>query len=257
MKRMSVAPGRRAGEDARVGAADEVKFCQANLDVVDRKGVFEGYASVFNRQDLGRDVVLPGAFRRSLLARGTAGVRMLFQHDPNEPIGVWEKIHEDARGLYVRGRLMVEVRKGREVLSLMRAGAIDGLSIGFRVEQGVRSRRTGLRRLSRIDLWEVSVVTFPMLPEARIAHVKSRPVKVPYVKRQVPGPADLEHWLRQDVGLTHRQARAVTRDRRAGLDPLGDGSAHTAMHQRLVEQIAEAARLMQGGACVFRGRCPR
>ena len=123
MMRTNAALGRRAGDGARQETADEVKFCRASVDVVDRKGVFEGYASVFNRQDLGRDVVLPGAFRRTLQARGIAGVRMLFQHDPNEPIGVWERIHEDARGLYVRGRLTVEVRKARDVLNLLRAGA--------------------------------------------------------------------------------------------------------------------------------------
>ena len=94
---------------------------------VEGTGVFEGYASVFNRQDLGRDVVLPGAFRESLSKRGAAGVRMLFQHDPGEPIGVWEKIYEDARGLFVRGRIMTEVTRGREVLALMRANHLpDG-----------------------------------------------------------------------------------------------------------------------------------
>ena len=184
MKRASVAPEGRANDDVRLRRADEVKFCQADLEAVDRRGVFEGYASVFNKMDLGRDVVLPGAFRASLQTRGAAGVRMLFQHNPNEPIGVWEKIYEDARGLYVRGRLMLEVTKGREVLSLMRAGALDGLSIGFRAEQGVRSRRTGVRRLRQIDLWEVSVVTFPMLPEARVSQVKSRQTPVRYAKRQ-------------------------------------------------------------------------
>ena len=157
----NVALSRRAGGARPRCRAEEVKFCRARLESVERTGVFEGYASLFNRMDLGRDVVLPGAFRDSLRRRGAAGVRMLFQHDPGAPIGVWEEIHEDARGLFVRGRIMVEVARGREVLSLMRAGAIDGLSIGFRTEQGVRSKRTGVRRLRRIDLWEVSVVTFP------------------------------------------------------------------------------------------------
>lgn len=245
MREASVAPVGRAGDGAR---ADEVKFCQTELGAVDRKGVFEGYASLFNRQDLGRDVVLPGAFRASLARRGAGGVRMLFQHDPSEPIGVWERIYEDARGLFVRGRLMLEVRRGREVLSLMRAGALDGLSIGFRAEQGVRSKRTGVRRLRRIDLWEISIVTFPMLSEARVSHVKARPVRAGYVKRHRPAPAEFEHWLRHDAGLTRAAARAVTRDRRNGIDPLSDRRAHSAMRDVLAGQIAEAARLMRAGA---------
>lgn len=233
-------------------AADEVKFCRADLKAVDETGVFEGYASVFNRQDLGRDVVLPGAFRKSLAERGTGGVRMLFQHDPSAPIGVWEKIYEDARGLFVRGRIMSEVTKGREVLSLMRAGALDGLSIGFRAEQGVRSKRTGIRRLRRVDLWEISVVTFPMLPDARVSQVKSERNSRRYVKRQVPTPREFERWLTQEAGFTRSQARAVLRDGLKGLDPMREAGRGSAMQQLLVEQIAEAARLMRAGACALR-----
>jgi uncharacterized protein len=118
-------------------------------------------------------VIAPGAFRDSLARRGAAGIKMLFQHDPAEPIGVWTSLKEDARGLYARGRLMPEVSRAREVLALMRAGALDGLSIGFRAVHGRRDAKTGIRRLTKVDLWEISVVTFPLLPEARVAHVKS------------------------------------------------------------------------------------
>ncbi len=138
----------------------------------DVEGVFEGYASLFGQVDQGRDIVMPGAFRDSLKRRGAAGVRMLFQHDANQPIGVWDALHEDARGLYARGRLLPEIGKAREVLTLMRAGAIDGLSIGFRTISGRTDAKTGIRRLDRIDLWEVSVVTFPMLGDARVHAVK-------------------------------------------------------------------------------------
>jgi HK97 family phage prohead protease len=97
---------------------------------------------------------------------------MLFQHDPAMPIGVWKDIREDSRGLFVRGRLMPEVAKAREVLALMRAGAIDGLSIGFRTVRGRTDAKSGVRRLIEVDLWEISVVTFPMLPAARVSAVK-------------------------------------------------------------------------------------
>jgi len=126
---------------------------------------------------MGRDVVMPGAFRESLKGRRASAIKLLFQHDPNEPIGVWLEIREDARGLWVKGRLMQDVSRAREILSLMRAGALDGLSIGFRTVTGRTDPKTGVRRLHKIDLWEISIVTFPMLPEARVDAVKRRPVR--------------------------------------------------------------------------------
>ena len=152
----------------------EVKFAPVDLKSVEADGTFSGYASLFGEVDLGDDLVMPGAFRASLAARGAQGVKLLFQHDPNEPIGIWLDLHEDGRGLFARGRLMPEVTRAREVLSLMRAGALDGLSIGFRTVKGRTDPATGVRRLDQIDLWEISVVTFPMLPEARVSAVKRR-----------------------------------------------------------------------------------
>lgn len=136
-------------------------------------GTFEGYASLFRMPDLGKDIVEPGAFRESLARRGPAGVRLLWQHDPAEPLGRWLSLIEDSRGLFVRGRLSLAVARAREIHALMRDGAIDGLSIGFRPEKARSEPRTGLRRLERVDLWEVSIVTFPMLPQARISAVKA------------------------------------------------------------------------------------
>jgi len=150
----------------------ETKSVACDLKAVEADGSFTGYASRFGIVDLGRDLVLPGAFRDSLAQRGTRGIKLLFQHDPAEPIGVWLELREDAHGLFVRGRVLPEVERGREVLALMRAGALDGLSIGFRTVEGRTDSKTGVRRLSKIDLWEISVVTFPMQPEARIAAVK-------------------------------------------------------------------------------------
>jgi len=152
----------------------EVKFAPVDLKSVEADGTFSGYASLFNAVDLGQDLVAPGAFRESLGERGPRGVKLLFQHDPNEPIGVWLELNEDGRGLYARGRLMPEVTRAREVLSLMRAGALDGLSIGFRTVQGRTDPASGVRRLDKIDLWEISVVTFPMLPAARVSQVKRK-----------------------------------------------------------------------------------
>ena len=151
-----------------------MKLIAAPLESSGDDGVFTGYASLFGVADLSKDVVMPGAFADSLRKRGAGDVRLLWQHDPGEPIGVWLELREDARGLYARGRLMPEVTRAREVLSLMRAGALDGLSIGFRTVQGRTDPASGVRRLDKIDLWEISVVTFPMLPEARVSAVKRR-----------------------------------------------------------------------------------
>ncbi len=150
---------------------------------------------IFNREDMGHDVIAPGAFRESLKERGASGVKMLFQHNPAEMIGVWDEIREDARGLFVRGRLMQEVSRAREILSLMRAGALDGLSIGFKALRGKRDARSGVRRIEKVDLWEISVVTFPMLPDARVAAVKSRPFNL-----RVPANANSNAGSRGTLG---------------------------------------------------------
>jgi len=132
-------------------------------------GTFRGYASLFGRIDLARDLVEPGAFRRALARRGPHGIRFLWQHDPKEPIGVFLDIAEDPRGLRVTGRLLPGVARAREAFALLEARAIDGLSIGYRTADAVRDRAAGVRRLREVDLWEVSLVTFPMLPGARVS----------------------------------------------------------------------------------------
>jgi HK97 family phage prohead protease len=132
-------------------------------------GTVEGYASLFGEIDQARDMVMPGAFAASLRSRGVRRVPMLFQHDPAEPIGVWLDLHEDFRGLYARGRLIPEVVRARELLALLKAGTADGLSIGFRTVRGRLDPKTRIRKLDAIDLWEISIVTFPLLPGARLA----------------------------------------------------------------------------------------
>ncbi len=150
----------------------EVKQAPLALAGAAADGTFEGYASLFWHEDLGGDRVMPGAFAASLARRGAAGVRLLWQHHPEEPLGRWLSVSEDERGLFVRGALSLEVARAREALALMRAGALDGLSIGFRTLKAERLAG-GRRVLREIDLMEISVVTFPMLPQARIGAVKA------------------------------------------------------------------------------------
>lgn len=153
----------------------EHKFVRLG-ETVELDGALEisGYGSLFGLKDQGGDVVLKGAYEKSLKALKAKGrsVKMLWQHDPSQPIGIWDVVREDARGLYVKGRLLLDIEKGREAAALIEAGAIDGLSIGYRT---VRAEKSGpqqdgksVRLLSELELWEVSLVTFPMLPEARI-----------------------------------------------------------------------------------------
>ncbi len=129
-----------------------------------------GYASQFGEVDRGGDVVMPGAYAKGLqaLKDRDGQVKMLWQHDPAQPIGVWDEVREDARGLYVAGRVLKDVEKGREAAALIAAGAIDGLSIGYRTVRATKDAE-GRRLLNELELWEVSLVTFPMLPTARVS----------------------------------------------------------------------------------------
>lgn len=162
-------------ETGHIEIEAEIKALSDEDNVLQGEGYFEGYASVFNNVDLGSDVMEKGAFTKSLRRRGTKGVKMLYQHDQKQPIGVYKSIKEDGDGLYVKGQLAMGTQKGKETFELMKMGAIDGLSIGYRVgEKGYHYDDKRKRRyLKEVDLMEISAVTFPMNPRARIQAVKS------------------------------------------------------------------------------------
>ena len=147
----------------------------AHLDVksVAEDGTFRGYASLFGVTDLGKDNVSKGAFTKSLASRPASRVRMLRDHQPDQPIGVWTSIKEDATGLAVEGKLVLETAKGAETHALLRAGAIDGLSIGYRTKSARYDKSKGVRYLDEVEIHEISVTTFPMLPGATVHTVKS------------------------------------------------------------------------------------
>jgi len=175
--------------------APERKYATA-LASIDGDGRFCGYASLFGRVDLSGDVVETGAFARTIAQRGPSGVGMLLEHDPCAVIGRWLVVEEDARGLWVEGRLG-GTAAAAIAARLMRSGRLDGLSIGFRTVGALQDRAAQLRRLTEIDLWEVSVVTSPMLPEAR-----ARAADAARATRDTPAPA-------VDAGLIARMRRTA------------------------------------------------
>ncbi|TNB47030.1 HK97 family phage prohead protease [Martelella lutilitoris] len=219
--------------------ADELKYADLSLTDLAGDGSFSGYASLFGEVDLGKDMIERGAFSRSLQKRGAEGVRMLFQHDPSEPIGAWRKLREDGRGLYVEGVLSPDVARAREVHALMKSGGLDGLSIGFQTVRAKTDAKTGVRRVLEADLWEISIVTFPMLPSARIASVKQAGDAFPTIR-------EFERWLTRDAGLSRKAARRFLtggydalvggRDAAGGDDEMDD--------ERLLGLLRRARRMM-------------
>ncbi len=163
---------------------DEVAKVEGGVEI-------KGYASFFDAVDQGNDVVQRGAYGASLMALKAAGrgVKMLWQHDPAQPIGVWDQVREDARGLFVKGRILQSVEKGREAIALIEAGAIDGLSIGYRTVKATKNTK-GQRLLQELELWEVSLVTFPMLPSARVGAKADSFVRIGDVLREMAGVFD-------------------------------------------------------------------
>lgn len=148
----------------------------------------EGYAAIFGERDLSGDIIRRGAFSR-MAARPATPVRMLYQHAADKPLGLWRDIHEDETGLYVRGDLLLGNSLAADIFSLLSGKALNGLSIGFRT---LKSRRLkNGRELLAIDLWEISIVTFPMAPHARITNVGS--------------PASLPDRLRRAAGTMSQQ----------------------------------------------------
>ncbi len=174
----------------------KTKTAQFDFKQINEEGEFEGYASRFDVEDDFGDTVKPGAFAETLRKKGITGIKMLAHHDRREIIGVWNELKEDKIGLFARGSLFGDEAKIRD---RMKAGALDGLSIGFRtVTQEVTDPQTFTRDLIKLELFEISVVTFPALDSARVTDVKELPTK-----------RDLEHLLTRDAGFSRSEAQAI------------------------------------------------
>ena len=210
-------------EHKRLTPAFHIKF-----DSVDAKGEFSGYASTFGGPpDAYGEVIAPGAFTESLKSGQMPA--LLWQHNPAEPIGVWLDMVEDAKGLWVRGRLTTETQRGAEACALMRAGALNGLSIGF-VPKRWEDSDSGIRTLTEIELWETSIVTFPANSNARVSDVKSI--------------RDYESLLRDELGFSVRQAKKLASGGWAALDGRDDPNEAEELAAAMQTRARELANLI-------------
>ncbi len=177
------------------------------------EGVIEGYASIFGNVDRGGDKVAPGAFAEGLhrARQGGRTIKMLWQHDPSQPIGVWDDLAEDSRGLWGKGRLVMEVPRAREAHALLKAGALGGLSIGYRTLHDEPDGNA--RLLKKLDLYEVSPVTFPMNDRARVTAIKADGHDDLIEKLQAGERLTVREFerLAKGLGLSNSQAERAAR----------------------------------------------
>lgn len=174
---------------------------EAKLDA--SEGSFEGFASVYGNVDQGGDIVQAGAFKSSFRKRPINKVKMLLHHDTRQLVGVWEEVKSNDEGLFVTGQLLLKTRAGQETHELMKAGALDGLSIGFRTIEDSFNTEKGIRTIVKADLMEISLVTFPMNEQATISSVKA--------VHDIKTIRDFEKYLR-DGGFSSNAAKGIAQN---------------------------------------------
>jgi len=198
---------KKKDDDDYEKSSDEFLEIKAQISALgedaDEDGIFEGYGSIFNNTDLGNDVIVNGAFTKSIARTGAKGVKLLYQHKTDMPIGVYESIEEDEKGLKVRGRLAMKTQAGRETYELMKMGALDGLSIGFRTSPKGQSYdpKNKTRVIKEVELMEISVVTFPMNPKAKVQTVKGQELSI----------REWENGLRDAFNLSRSEAKMAAK----------------------------------------------
>lgn len=225
---MKTTPQQIERKDA--GTARETRSFALQIKAAGDDGSVEGYGSVFGVRDNYDDVIAKGAFAETLKGHKEAGTMpaMLWQHNSSEPIGIWTVMSEDDNGLRIQGKLALDTVRGKEAHALLKMGALNGLSIGFMSKQWAYDRETEVRTLTEIDLWEVSLVTFPANEKARVTNVKSAD--------EMATPKDAEKALR-DVGFSKSDATAfVSRVMRMG-EARSDSADSTAVAMKAANKL--------------------
>lgn len=226
-QRFAVCASKWGAKDA--GAVLETKLATLEVkseDEDDEYLTISGYGAVFGNMDGGGDIIMPGAFKECI-AKGRKP-KMLWQHDASQPIGAWDEMREDDNGLYMKGRISKKAAKGAEIAALVKMGAIEGLSIGYRTQEYEMDMDNGARKLTKLDLWETSVVTFPMNELANIYAMKSEEITERQIERAF-----------KDMGYSNRMAKAMASGAWKGRDEVLRDAAATVpeMDQRDVDEL--------------------
>lgn len=182
----------------------------------DEDGSFEGYASVFNNKDLGNDVIKQGAFAKSIYEKKPKQIKLLYQHKTDEPIGVIDALEEDKRGLKIKGRLAMGTQKGKEVYELMKMGALDSMSIGYKLmpEDYKYSDKLKKRTITNLDLMEISMVTFPMNPKAKITKVKLAEMNVREIEKYLCDVGMSNSVAKQSANILYKSFNEIENEQR-------------------------------------------
>jgi len=233
------------------GKRTMIRTVDYNFEVkgTEQTGSFSGYASTFHTEDAYGDIMAKGAFSASLQAWKAKGQApaMLWQHDAREPIGVWLSLIENEKGLLTEGQLNLDTQRGREAYSLLKMGALRGLSIGFNTKREMVDPKTRKRTITEVDLWEISPVTFPANPEARIDHVRMRLMKGEKIRH-----SDVENILLQH-GFSHKQAREIASHGLSATNLLHESEAALIEEAKgLLERVQAGARAMATSCGLFR-----
>ena len=203
---------------------------ELDAKAVSSSGEFEGWASTFDNVDRGRDVVKAGAFDESLRDRPANKVKMLRAHDPNWLVGHWKEMRTTSEGLLVKGQLLLDTVAGKECYELMKVGALDAMSIGYKVLKDSFDRQNSVRFLEKVALFEVSLVTFGMNEQAVVSAVKGE---------EITTIRQFETFLRDVAGFSHGRAKHVASHGFKESDPREEaGSANADLMDRL-NRLAE------------------
>jgi len=217
----------------------KTKYSAPILDIkkLGEDGEFTGYGSIFGNKDVGGDIVVAGAFAKSLAEHRQKGttVKMFWQHDSHQPIGKWLDLAEDGKGLFVQGKLNMAVQRAREAHALLKDGDIDGLSIGYGVIDSEPDEKRGALLLKQVKLYEVSVVSMAMNERARVDTVKEA-----LLNGELPTLPEFERFLRE-AGFSKTQAAAVAS---RGLTHLLRSESEG---EKATEQAAQFLQMLKAG----------